>query len=149
MDMPPIDLESIFDEHQCGHPTTAWLDIKIIRQGVEACCPTCCLISACIDWAVPALLTYTDISSIQPGSSGTIWIHGEEFYYRCILELFLLDSKQIYYWNLRFTNIPSSVWFYNFRQFRKNGKNTSWCNVLCSNVCSYRGMAPEVRRRTC
>lgn len=108
MDMPAIDLESIVEKHQCGYPTNDWVDMKGLRRGVEAHCPTCRLTSACIDWAVPALLAYTDIFFAWATPAGTVILAGEHHQELCFLELFLLDSERIDHLNIGSTNIYRS-----------------------------------------
>jgi hypothetical protein len=97
MDSPTIDLDTIFDDHSCVGVPSNTIDMNIMRRGVEAHCPACRFISACIDWAVPEFMAYRDINYIYLEPGGVLRIVIEQGQSLCRLEPFRPNSKLIDY----------------------------------------------------
>jgi hypothetical protein len=65
MELSQTDLESILVDHKCFHcGNYRNYTLKTLRKGARDQCPACRLWLACIDWAVPELLEYSDIVRI-------------------------------------------------------------------------------------
>ncbi|KAH3946152.1 hypothetical protein HBH53_137590 [Parastagonospora nodorum] len=96
MDSQTIDLDTIFNDHRCVDAPSKRIPMSVMRRGVEAHCPVCRFISACIDWAVLDFMAYRDADYIHLEPGGVLRILNEQAQSLCCLEPFRPNTSTDY-----------------------------------------------------